>query len=290
MINNIKKSFDILIKNSAVMQPLVLFILFILIFNMFMGISVLVNPTMRIIFIVLSLLLFSAFLSGWLYMIKYAINNYKEFDKNDPDYPIKLGEYNINTYKKFFTGVGEYFLPIILVVVLSIIISNLLIYGGQKLLAVNNLDFLTKGLAVQSIQDFPQINLRQLAFLLYIDIITLVFHFITLFWMPIIFYKTKNSIFAFFKSIVFLFKNFLASVGLFLFLVFCFFAFMIIAFITSFVPLLPLIMFLIFLYLISYSMILIFMTYKTINDKKEIEEINSKDIFIKSQKEDDNAL
>lgn len=290
MINNIKKSFDILFKNSAVMQPLILFILFLLIFNMFMGRNVLINPSLGIIFVILSVLLFSAFLSGWLYMIKYAVDNYKGFDKNDPKYIEKIGNYNIETCKKFFIGVGEYFIPVIITVILSMVISKLLLYGGQKLLNINDLNFIINGLSAQSIQELPQINLRQMAFLLYIDLVTFMFHFFTLFWMPEIFYKTKNTIFAFFKSIVFLFKNFLTSIGLFFFLFFCFFVFMIISFITSIIPFLPLIMFLIFLYLVSYSTILIFMTYKTINIKREIEEINSKDVFIKSQKEDNNAF
>ena len=310
MIKNIKNSFKILIKNSALMQPIVFFVLFLLFFNMFMGMKVLVNPNMGIIFIVLSVLIFSAFLSGWLYMIKYAIDNYRVFAKNEADYEEKVrknnldtikkvfetdyaemvGRYNVDTLKKFFIGVGEYFLPVILFTILCIIISNLLILAGQKALNISDLTFLTKGLAAQTVQDLPKISIKQTLFLLYIDGITFIFHFLTLFWLPEIFYKSKNVLAALFGSMGFLFKNFLTSIGLYLFLVFCFFAFMIITFITSFIPFMPLVMFLILLYLFNYSFILIFMTYKGINDKKEIEEMNNRDVFIKSKEESNNDI
>ena len=282
MIENIKKSFKILFVNSAIMMPIVLFVLFFLIFNAFMGMSVLSNPSMGLVFMFLSILLFSAFLSGWLYIIKFAVDNYKDFDKSDPEYAVKIGSYNIDTLKSFFTGVGEYFLPVMITVILSIIISNLLFYAGQKLFNVNNLEFLIKGMTAQSPQELPQINLRQLAFILYVYLITFVFHFITLFWLPELFYKTKNSLLSLFKSIGFLFGNFLISLGLYMFLIFCFSVFFVIAVITAFIPLLPLLMFFVILCLFSYSVILIFMTYKTVSEKKEIEKINSKDVFIKS--------
>ena len=53
----IKKSFDIIIKNSAVMQPLILFLLFILLFNSFMGMGILRSPMVALIFSILSILL-----------------------------------------------------------------------------------------------------------------------------------------------------------------------------------------------------------------------------------------
>ncbi|MBQ7450923.1 hypothetical protein IJS77_05840, partial [bacterium] len=93
MIENIKKSFQIIIKNSALIQPLIMFILFLLVFNAFMGMNVHANPAMSFVFLILTVLLLSAFLSGWLYMIKFAIDNYKGFDKNDPEYALKIGTY-----------------------------------------------------------------------------------------------------------------------------------------------------------------------------------------------------
>ena len=257
---------------------------------MFMGMNVLYNPNMGIVFLILTVLLFSAFISGWFYMIKFAVDNYKVFDKNNPEYAVKIGKYNIDTLKKFFIGVGEYFVPAIFVVILSILISNILIYCGLKLLHINNLDFLIKSLSAQTMQDLPQFSLTQYAFIMYFAFITLVFHFITLFWMPEIFYKTKNSILAFFKSIGFLFKHFLTSVILYAFLVFCFFIFQVLSVLAMINQILVLIMFFLFLYLITYSLVLIFMTYKNILIKEEIEQINSKDVFIKFNEDEDNAF
>ena len=290
MIKNIKNSSDIIFKNSALMQPVIIFILFIMFFNMFMGNNVLYNPKMGIIFILLTVLLFSAFLSGWLYMVKWAVDNYKPFDKSDSEYAVKIGKYNIDTLKKFFIGVGEYFVPIVIVVVLSIIISDVLIYCGLKLFHIGSLDFLIKTLSSQTVKDLPVINNNQLMFLGYIALVTFVFHYLTLFWLPEIFYKTRNSFFAFFKSIGFLFRHFLTSCILYIFLIFCFFAFQIISIFAMFNQILVLIMFILFLYLIAYSFVLIFMTYKNILLKNEIQKINEKDVFVKSNKEDDNVL
>ena len=290
MIKNIKNSFDLIIKNSAVMQPIILFILFLMFFNMFMGMNVLYNPNMGIIFIILSVLLFSAFISGWLYTIKYAVDNYKKFDKKDPEYAVKIGKYNIDTLKKFFIGVGEYFIPALFVVIISIVTSNLLIYAGLKLLHINNLDFLIKSFSAQTAQDLPKFNLTQAIFLMYIALITFVFHFITLFWLPEIFYKTKNSIIALFKSVVFLFGHFLTSVILYAFLIFIFFVFQFLSIFAMLNQILVLIMFILFLYLITYSIVLIFMTYKDTMVKNEIKKINEKDIFIKSDEDKGNEF
>ena len=147
-------------------------------------------------------------------------------------------------------------------------------------LKIKSMDFLIN--VAQSSQNFPQISLRQIAFLLYIALVTFVFHFITLFWLPEILYKTKNSIAAFFKSIGFLFRHFLTSIILYLFLVFCFFVMQILSILLMFNQILVLIAFILFLYLITYSLVLIFMTYKAKFMKDTVEQMNKKDIFIKS--------
>ena len=280
----IKKSFDIIIKNSAVMQPLILFLLFILLFNSFMGMGILRSPLIALIFSILSILLLSAFLSGWFYTIKYAVDTYQKVDKNDPDYALKIGLYNIETFKKFFSGGGEYFLPVLLVVIIGIVCTDLITFAGQKLLHVSNLQFLSQQMNtnIQSVQELPKITLSQFAFMLYLLVYVFVVRFLTLFWMPALFYKTKNPFVSLFKSIKFLFKNFLVSIGVYLFLFSIYAIFFVFIGISVFSIILQLICFVILIYLITFSIVFIFTIYRQILVQKEIEKVNEKDVFVKS--------
>ena len=280
----IKKSFDIIIKNSAVMQPLILFLLFILLFNSFMGMGILRSPMVALIFSILSILLLSAFLSGWFYVIKYAVDTYQKVDKNDPDYALKIGLYNIETFKKFFSGVGEYFLPVLLVLIIGIVFTDLMTFAGQKLLHVSNLQFLSQQMNtnIQSVQELPKITLSQFAFMLYLLVYVFVVRFLTLFWMPALFYKTKNPFVSLFKSIKFLFKNFLVSLGVYLFLFSIYAIFFVFIGIAVFSIILQLICFVILIYLITFSIVFIFTIYRQILVQKEIEKVNEKDVFVKS--------
>ena len=280
----VKKSFDIIIKNSAVMQPLILFLFFILLFNSFMSTGVLRNAAIGLIFLVLSILLLSAFLSGWFYTIKYAVDTYQKFDKNDPDYSLKIGLYNIETFKKFFSGVGEYFFPVLLVIIIAIVFNDIVAFAGQKLLNINNLQFLTQEIStdIQSVQALPKISLNQILFVFYLFLCAFVIRFLTLFWIPALFYKTKNPFTSLFKSIKFLFKNFLVSIGIYLFLFSLYAIFFVFIGISVFSIILQLICFVILLYLITFSIVFIFTIYRQILVQKEVEKVNANDIFIKS--------
>ena len=276
----IKKSFRILFENSALMQPVILFTLFVFIFLSFAGFKISANSLYAIISMGMLLFAFTAFLSGWLYMITFGIEKYIEFDKNETNYPQYIANYNIETVKKFFTGVGEYFLPVLGVILINIILFAAMIYIGQIIFNTGYITLLHTKITIGT--ELPKISLNQLMLLLYIDLVSILLHFIMLFWLPTLFYKTKNPIISFFISIKYVFNNFLISLGVYFILFSGLILFNILFFISSALSLLPLIVLIIFLYYITFASILIFSTFEYIVTKEKIKEINSKDVFIKS--------
>ena len=135
---------------------------------------------------------------------------------------------------------------------------------------------------IQSVQELPKITLSQFAFMLYLLVYVFVVRFLTLFWMPALFYKTKNPFVSLFKSIKFLFKNFLVSLGVYLFLFSIYAIFFVFIGISVFSIILQLISFVILIYLITFSIVFIFTIYRQILVQKEIEKVNEKDVFVKS--------
>lgn len=281
MGNVIKKSFQILMKNSAIMQPIIFFVIFLIVFNSYVGVKALANSAFAFWFVLLALLSMTAFLSGWFYVIKYAVDNYCEFDKNDSEYSTKIAKYNIESLKKFFVGVGEYFLPILGLILLNIVIFTLFIYLGQKVFGVTYLQVLTMQITPQTVEEVLK-NTSLIKFLLYIDCLTLIFHFLTIFWVPFLYYKTKNPIMSFVLSLKFLFKNLVFSLGLYAFIITTFFAINFISLITSFIPLLSLIVFIVLLYFSAYIFILFFQSYKQKLVDNNVAEMNANDVFVKT--------
>ena len=281
----IKKSFDILIKNSAVMQPLILFLLLLLLFTIFLGIRMFFNP-----FFLLSVLMFSAFLSGWMNVIKYAVDNYKPVNKDDPAYPMEIASYNIETMKRFFPGVGEYFIPILCCVAICIFIFCGIGFSAQYFFPVNQqglLDALNDNAAFLSFMqtDFKTICLN----LLYFFLILLILRFLLMFWLPSMYYKVKNPFIAIFSSIGFLFKNFIYSAGVFI-LIFIFSLILsVISLILAPFRILSLLFFILQIYFIVFVWIFIFCAYKEKLIQEEIKKINSQDVFIKSSEMKENT-
>ncbi len=274
----IKKSFDILVKNSAIMQPLILFLLIFMIFSGFLGMRIFLNP-----FILLLLLMFSAFLSGWLNIIKYAVDNYKPFDKNGINYSMEVANYNIETMKRFFSGVGEYFISILCFVIICIFIFAGVSFSAQYFFPVNQQELLNAINDNTAFMAFMKTNLKIICFyLLYFFSVLVLIRFLLLFWLPSMYYKVKNPFTTIFSSIVFLFRNFMYSLGIFSFIFAC-------TFIVSFIGLflmpfriLSLLFFIVQIYFQAFVWIFTFCAYKEKILQEEIEKINARDVFIKS--------
>ena len=277
----IKKSFDILIKNSAMMQPLIFYILIMLFFTMYMASRAFSSVQISLAFGILMLLLFTAFLAGWFNTIKYAIDNYKEFNKNDEDYAMQVARYNLDTGKNFFNGVGEYFAPVLVVVLVYFVVSFLIFIFGFYIFKIDNLtiDILKNSSAMV---DYAQKNPKFIYYLTFVIGAVQFLQFLIMFWLPKIYYETQNPFKAFFSSISFEFKNFWYSIGLYLFIVLTSIIFNILGTLFNQFYILSLIFMIISLYYVNYIFVLIFNGYKSKFLQIEVEKMNSKDVFIKS--------
>ena len=279
----IKKSFGIIIKNSAIMQPLIIYILLMLFFSSIMGSRAFSNPIIGIIFSALMFLLLTAFLSGWFSTIKYAVDNYINFDKQKKDYPMKIAVYNFDTGKNFFSGVSEYFGSILTVVLVYSLFCGLIFTLGMKFFHITNSDIYALLSSSDDLSNY--INNNSLTFgvsILIISSIIQIFQFIIIFWTPAILYTTNNPIKSFGIALKFLFKNFFYSIGLYFFILISLLLVNLLSIICAKVYLLSLLFLIFELYFATYVLVLIFTAYKEKIMQSEIEKINSQDVFIKS--------
>lgn len=280
----IKKSFGILVKSSAIMQPLIFYILLILLFGAVMGSKVFINPIGGIIFSVLMFFLLVAFLSGWFRTIKHAVDTYINFNKEEKDYPMKIAVYNIDTLKKFFPGVGEYFLSLIVPVLVYTIFCACIFVLGMKLFHISNSEIYSILTNTKIIPGDLSVNtmLSLSLALLFISGMIQIFQFLIMFWIPAMYYVTPNPLKSLWVAIKFLFKNFFYSIGLYFFILVSMLIMNVLNIICSFNYILSLIFLIAELYYVTYLFVLIFTAYKEKNIQLEIEKINSQDVFIKS--------
>ena len=126
MLNIINNSFKILKNNLLFIQPLLLFILILL-----SGISYIAGKVLpvysQIILLISFTLLFVAFISGWFYINKLAVNDY-----NTEDTIEECTSKSINNFKKFFEGIGASFLKMTLTSLIILIICLIAGYGIFK--------------------------------------------------------------------------------------------------------------------------------------------------------------
>lgn len=280
----IKKSFQTLVKNSAIMQPLIFYIIIMLVFSGFMGSRVFSNPALGIIFSAIMLLLLTAFLSGWYNTIKFAVDNYKDFDKKSQNYSMKVAVYNLDTGKNFFPGVGEYFGSILFVVIVYMLICGLIFTFCNRFFNIDNNQMYSILFNREALMEYTKSNPMKIsAYILSVSSIIQIFQFVIMFWVPSILYETKNPLRALFSSLKFLFKNFWYSVGLYFFIVICIFLMNILNVLCSINYILSIIFVIFELYFITYVFVLLFAAYKLKLIQKQIEKVNSKDVFIKSK-------
>ena len=248
---------------------------------MYMGTRVFSSIQISFAFGILMLLLFTAFLSGWFNTIKYAIDNYKEFNKNDEDYALQIARYNLDTGKNFFSGVGEYFLPVLGVVLVYFGISFIIFISGFYIFKIDNLtiEVLKNSNAMV---EYAQNNPKIFYYLSFVMGAIQFLQFLIMFWLPKIFYETKNPFKALFSSIAFEFKHFWYSIGLYLFIIFTSILFNILGTLLNQFYILSLIFMVVSLYYVNYVFVLIFNGYKTKILQIEVQKMNNMDVFIKS--------
>lgn len=213
MFKTIKESFDLTNKYIILATPLILFSLLSSLYLVFTaGGSRLGVAFAAILFF----LMFCAFLAGWFNMLKICIQNQDE---------------NPNELMKHFTsGVGEYFLPVIGMLIISVFVGTVLFaistVIGYKLIGSPNISISALSSALTSVETMKafltslsteqllKINLWNLLLFLTIGLT----YFVIMFCPTALFFKTKNPFKAFLYSQKDLFcRHFFKNAGIYLF-------------------------------------------------------------------------
>ena len=215
MLSYIKDSFQLTNKYIILATPLILFSLLSSLYILF---SVGGNLLSLLIALLLFGLMVGAFLSGWFFMIKTCVSNPEQEDPN-----VLL--------KEFPAGVGEYFLPVLGLMINTMVISVLLIlvsyFVGLKLIGDIGItpEALTKGMeSFAAMKTFLGSLTQEQIFKLNAWNMLLFFtmsvtYFLIMFYSPALFFKEKNPFKAYFVSLKDLFsKKFFTNFGLFLIL------------------------------------------------------------------------
>ena len=195
MIDIIKDSFKLTNKYIILATPL---ILFSLISSLYIIFSANGNSLSLLFALLLFFLMFGAFLSGWLFMVKKCVEN---------------REQDVNSFiSEFPAGVGEYFLPACGMIILSLVVAfsltGISYVIGLKLIgnmnetfaAIMNLsnsaDALKSYLMALPAETLIKINQWNLLILG-----TAIFtYFLLIFYSPALFFKNKNPFKALFLS------------------------------------------------------------------------------------------
>lgn len=221
--NIFKKSAKLFKDNMMLIQPLFIWMLVIML--TLIPLSGKTSFDMGLIFtLILILLCTTAFLAGWYNCMTFVVSlKEKKYET--------LEEHNknqIEILKRFFPGVAEYILPVTVVSVLYCGIGygfmELYRFLAKKIFIAYNFpnDFFTvlNNGSQSDITTYLQNSLShsQLTILLWAIagsfVLYLVFNLIVLWFMPAIFYTSKNPFKAVWKSIIFLFKNIKISLAI----------------------------------------------------------------------------
>ena len=176
--------------------------------------------------------------------------------------------------KHFFPGVGDYFVSVVLAgmfyLMLSFATTYLALKVGVRYIGAVDVDFEKMNAAaassLQSLQAyFESLPVEKVVMIktwfLYLMAIANGFQFVTLWWIPAIFYKSKNPFIAFVEAIKFLFRKFWATVVIYSFLLMFN---LVVSMINSFSyvnVVISLIGFILFFYFTTYCVVLIFLYY-----------------------------
>ena len=225
MINTIKKSLKILRNNTIFIQPILLFFLTIMSILMFLNGRVL-NVYSQATLVLSFVLLFIAFLTGWLHINKLGVVSY-----NEEDTPEEISQKSLKNFKTFFEGVGANFFRVLLVSVILFFIYVGVMYGLTKL-CLHSFGFpeiyydfqkLAKAASeaemyniINGISDENKIVFVKWLLVIYPSAVFICFYAVLTF--SALFFEKTNVFNVFWKSIKFFFKNFIGCVFFIIFL------------------------------------------------------------------------
>lgn len=275
MITNLlKKAVKITNDNIILAIPLILFMWIINFYSLFSKYTVDTVPELILASITV-LFMVGAFLAGWFYMIKNAIELSKKVFILDTD----RARATVNLIKLIPAGIGKYFLSFVGMYIILFFIQVLvtLIVFSIGIHTIGTLDAATtqqiqsfaldqtKASEIAMAQFIDSLTPQQIAFfgkwsLLFMSVSSAVF-FVIVLWIPEIIYKTLNPLVALWRAVKKLFKTFFKSLALFV-------TMWIIGFILLFIntfaflnPITYIIMSIVLFYYSVYVMVLLFLYY-----------------------------
>ncbi len=265
MFQIFKNAFKISYNNLIITTPLLLFLLILNVYLIIAKNAVKVLPSTILFFLTL-LLMTSAFLAGWLYMIKIAVDNH--INNNN-----KQDNNTYNLIKEFPVGIAEYIKPFLGFTLLYILFADLAFVttyhiglkfiGGIGVTAAQFISATEAPVAMQSfIESLTKTQLIKINYWYLLMLCSLqLFSLLTLFWPVELMYSTKNPILAFFKSVKIVFTK-PQVILLFIGINIINFILMIFNYITMFNPITYFIMTVVFFSFIVYIFVLLFLYYE----------------------------
>ena len=215
----IKESFNILKNNLIFIQPLLLYLLFVMTaFTFLLSKNVYFIP--KIILLISIILLTAAFTAGWLYINKYGVLSYNPKDSKE-ETAVKA----IQNFKKFFEGVGSEFLKTIgiymVLCVLYVFIMYItvklctimfgepkIIYELPKLMNVSSQAEMINFLNSFSLEDKAAFS----NWILFSYIISAIMNYFSILYFAVANFEKVNILYSLFKAVKFFLTNILGSV------------------------------------------------------------------------------
>ena len=222
MKNNFLTSFQILKDNMLYIQPLLFYMLIVMMAPSYI-VSKAVLPLPKICLLISIFLLSAAFIAGWFFINKKAVDDYNPEDDKET-----IIAKSIKNFKMYFQGVGANFLRILLGIIILLCIYSFcafmiyklgMIYIGKSDIFYNLIE-----LSVKSQEDLINyINTttlsQQIIFIkwifIYVLFILLMQFFATL-YLTVITFEKNNVFYLIYKTVTFIFKNILGCIGIIL--------------------------------------------------------------------------
>lgn len=273
----IQKAFNITKNNIIIAQPLVIFMLIITLTTA--ALTQQTNKIAYIIFAAANVLLCTAFFAGWFYMIKKAVEHNKKVENNEYKDDKEAADASFALGKEFFPGVGEYFLPMTFTIIAYVVVYALILFfsykSGLRFLPhphINWSEFMTaanstpmemqKYVMTLSFDQLKAINL----WMLFLGGAASVFAFLTMYLFPAVYDKKEFFVLtpfsAFNRNLIFVFKNFLGSFAIIVFLFFLNMFLSILSIFFSINIILSIAGLIISFYFMTYAVVLIFLYYE----------------------------
>ena len=268
MIKIFKDAFKVSYNNIIIATPLLLFMLILNVYLIVSKDAVKALPSAILFFLTLFLMV-SAFLAGWFYMVKVAVEHYK----NSGIDAVKDSETSFSLMREFPVGIAEHIKSFLGFTVLYFIVADFeffsLYYIGLKLIGgigISLSQFVSATEAPVAMQAFIQsLTKAQLLKINYWYLLIVcsaqIFALLTMFWPIELMYFTKNPVLAFFKSVSRIFTH-PKSILLFIFINLLNCVLMLFNYVAMFNPIAYFVMTLVFFYFIVYVFVLLFLYYE----------------------------